>query len=240
MSGHSKWHNIKEKKSKTDSARGQVFTRVSKEIHMAVKEGGADPASNFRLKIAIQRAKEVNMPADNIKRTIQKASGADATNYEQLIYEGYGPSGVAIMIEIATDNRNRSAAAVRNALSKHGGALGESGCVSYMFAKKGVLMVSAEGNTEDSLMEVVLDAGGENIEESSEGFEITCAPSDFVAVKTALDEAKIECESAEIAWVPDNYVEVNEETAAKIEKLIDALDSLDDVQNVYSNYEEKE
>ncbi len=240
MSGHSKWHNIKEKKSKTDSARGQVFTRVSKEIHMAVKEGGGDPATNFRLKIAIQRAKEVNMPADNIKRTIQKASGADATNYEQLIYEGYGPSGVALMIEIATDNRNRTAAAVRNALSKHGGSLGENGCVSYMFSKKGVILVPAEGNSEDSLMEIVLDAGGENIEETPDGFEITCSPGDFAPVKTALDDAKIECESAEIAWVPENYVEINEETGAKVSRLIDALDELDDVQNVYSNYEIKE
>ena len=240
MSGHSKWHNIKEKKSKTDSARGQVFTRVSKEIHMAVKEGGGNPDTNFRLKVAIQKAKEVNMPADNIKRTIEKASGAGAADYEQLMYEGYGPSGVAIMIEIATDNRNRSAAAVRSTLTKHGGSLGENGCVSYIFQKKGIIFVPAEGNTEDSLMELLLDAGCENIESSEDGFEITCAPSDFAAVKNALDDAKIECESAEVTWIPENYIEASEEVGAKVTKLIDALDAIDDVQNIYTNYDMKE
>ncbi len=239
MSGHSKWHNIREKKSKTDSARGQIFTRVSKEIHMAVKEGGSNPDTNFRLKVAIQKAKEVNMPSDNIKRTIEKASGAGAAEYEELLYEGYGPSGVALMIEIATDNRNRSAASVRSALSKHGGTLGESGCVSYMFSKKGVFFILSENASEDKLMEIALEAGAENIENEDEGFEITSAPSDFASVKDALDSAGIQCESAEIAWVPETYIEVSEEIGLKIAKLIDALDSIDDVQNVYSNYEVK-
>ncbi len=239
MSGHSKWHNIREKKSKVDNMRGKVFTRVSKEIHMAVKEGGADPDNNFRLKVAIQRAKEVNMPADSIKRTMDKASGAGSADYEELLYEGYGPCGVALVIEIATDNRNRSAAEVRNVLSKNGCSLGESGCVAWMFKKKGLFLVPREAGEEETLMDLVLNAGAEDMETSEDGYEITCETSSFTAVKEALDTAKIACESAEISWIPENMVEITEEEAAKVMKLIDALDDLDDVQNVYSNFEIK-
>ena len=236
MSGHSKWHNIRDKKSKVDSARGQIFTRVSKEMHMAVKEGGGDPDTNFRLKIAIQRAKDVNMPADNIKRTIEKASGAGSADYEELLYEGYGPCGVALVIEVATDNRNRTAAEVRNVFGKSGCSLGESGCVSWMFKKKGLFLIP-KGPDEDTLMDLVLTAGADDMESDEEGIEVTCETSSFTEVKEAIDGTKIKCESAEITWIPENTVTISEEDSAKVIKLIDALDALDDVQNVFANFE---
>lgn len=236
MSGHSKWHNIRDKKSKVDSARGQVFTRASKEIHMAVKEGGGDPDNNFRLKIAIQRAKDVNMPADNIKRTIEKASGAGSADYEELLYEGYGPCGVALVIEVATDNRNRTAAEVRNVFVKSGCSLGESGCVSWMFKKKGLFLMP-KGTDEEALMELALSAGAEDMESDDEGIEITCELSSFSAVKDAIDNAGVKYDSAEITWIPENMVSISEEDSAKVIKLIDALDALDDVQDVFSNFE---
>ncbi len=240
MSGHSKWHNIRDKKSRVDNARGKVFTKVSKEIHMAVKEGGTDPDTNFRLKVAIGRAKEVNMPADNIKRTIEKASGAGSADYEELLYEGYGPSGVALIIEIATDNRNRTAAEVRNIFSKNGCSLGESGCVAWMFKKKALFIIPAEQANEEALMDIVLVAGADELDLYEDMFEVTCEPSSFSAVKEALDAAGIKTESAEISWIPENTVEITEEDAAKVMKLTDALEDLDDVEEVYSNYEIKE
>lgn len=239
MSGHSKWHNIRDKKSKVDNKRGQIFTKVSKEIHMAAKEGGGDPDTNFRLKIAIQRAKDVNMPADNIKRTVEKALGAGSADYEEFVYEGYGPCGVALIMEIATDNRNRTAAEVRNIFSKGGGSLGESGCVSWMFKKQGLFLIEKSAADEETLMNLVLEAGADDMAATEDGYEITTELSAYTAVKNALDEANIPCLSAEITWIPQNVAEISEGDSAKVLKVIDQLEDLDDVQNVYSNYEIK-
>ncbi len=209
MSGHSKWHNIKIRKSKMDNLKGQVFTRVSKEIHMAVKDGGPDPENNYRLKMAIQKAKSNNMPGDSIKKTIEKAQGAGAADYEEMIYEGYGPAGVAMMLDVATDNKNRSAAEVRFLYTKYGGNLGESGCVSWMFDKKAVIFIANP----------------------------SCEPTSFMAVRTALENSKIAYESAEIAWIPKNTVKVEGADVAKVLKLIEVLEELDDVQQVYANFD---
>lgn len=237
MSGHSKWHNIKVKKSKMDSLKGKLFTRVSKEILMAVKEGGPDPESNFRLKVAVQRAREVNMPGDNIKRTIEKASGAGAEAYEEIRYEGYGPGGVAVIIEVATDNRNRTAAEVRRIFTKFGNALGESGCVSWMFEKKGLILISDRSINEDELLALALDLGAEDMKTTEDGYEIYTDPATFAAVRNSLDEKKIPYDSAEISWIPSNTVKVEGDDAGKILRFIDEIEELEDVQQVYANFD---
>lgn len=238
MSGHSKWHNIKIRKSKVDSMKAKLFTKVSKEILMAVKEGGPEPETNFRLKVAVQRARDANMPVDNIKRTIEKASGSGAVEFEEIIYEGYGPYGVAMMLDVATDNRNRTAAEVRRLFTKYGGNLGETGCVAWMFEKRGVIFIKENSAKEDELLSVALDAGALDIENMDDGYEIATEPSKLSAVRAALDENKIKYESCEITWIPQNNVKIeNEEEASRLIKLVEDLEELDDVQQVYANFD---
>jgi YebC/PmpR family DNA-binding regulatory protein len=236
MSGHSKWANIKRKKGKNDAIRGKITTKIGREITIAVRMGGTDPIGNMRLKLALQKAKENNIPKENIKRAIQKGAGAlEGQNYEEIVYEGYGPAGVAVTCDVLTDNRNRAAAAVRHEFTKHGGNLGETGCVAWMFKKKGVFVVSAENADEDELMELVLEAGAEDMKTGEEEFEITTAPEAFDDVEKALEEKGIATEAAHITNVPDNTIALDIENARKLENLIDALEDIDDVQDVYHN-----
>ena len=239
MSGHSKWANIKRKKGANDAIRAGITTKISREITVAVRMGGADPTGNMRLKLALSKAKANNIPKDNINRAIQKGAGAtEGVGYEEITYEGYGPAGVALMLDILTDNRNRTAADVRHIFSKFGGNLGETGCVNWMFKKKAVFVVTKENFAdEDALTEIVLEAGAEDLTVSDDVFEIIADPADFDAVEKALADNKIETESAEVTQIPDNTVTVSGDDAAKLTKLLDALDENDDVQNVYGNYE---
>ncbi len=239
MSGHSKWANIKRKKGANDAIRGAITTKIGREITIAVRMGGADPTGNMRLKLALSKAKSNNIPKDNINRAIQKGLGAtDGANYEEITYEGYGPGGAALMLDILTDNRNRTAASVRHIFSKHGGNLGENGCVGWMFHKKAVFVVDRETfEDEDELMTIVLDAGAEDFEADEDSYEITAAPEDFDAIEKALADHKIETASAEITQVPDTTVKLEGRDAEKMQNLLDALDEDDDVQNVYGNYE---
>ena len=239
MSGHSKWANIKRKKGANDAIRGAMTTKISREITIAVKMGGADPAGNMRLKLALSKAKANNVTKDNINRAIQKGLGAsDTSNYEEITYEGYGPGGSAIMLDILTDNRNRTAANIRHIFAKHGGNLGENGCVGWLFKKKAVFVVDKETfDDEDTLMEIAMDAGAEDFEVDDDVFEITAAPEDFNAIESALAEKNIETASAEITQVPDTTVALAGDAAEKMQKLLDALEENDDVQNIYSNHE---
>lgn len=239
MAGHSKWANIKHRKAAQDAKRGQMFTKLARQITVAVKEGGPDPKMNFRLRLAIDKARSVNMPNDNIERAIARGvGGQDGDNYEEIVYEGYGPNGVAIMMDVLTDNRNRTAGDVRHVLSKYGGNLGESGCVAWMFNKKGLIVIEKnESIDEDELMMAALEAGAEDIEAETDVFKIETDPSSFSEVKEALAEAGYEFLVAEVSMVPQNSVPISEEESDKIEKLIEALEELDDVQQVYTNYE---
>ncbi|MBQ1940348.1 MAG: YebC/PmpR family DNA-binding transcriptional regulator [Anaerovibrio sp.] len=239
MSGHSKWANIKRKKGANDAIRGKITTKIGREITIAVRMGGSDPVGNMRLKLALSKAKANNIPKDNINRAIQKGLGAsDGSNYEELTYEGYGPAGTAIMLDILTDNRNRTAADVRHIFSKYGGNLGETGCVGWMFKKKAVFIVEKETfDDEDALMEIVLEAGADDFSAEDDIFEITAEPEAFDDIEKALGEKGIEPASAEVTMVPDTTVKVEGENVAKMQKLLDALDENDDVQNVYGNYE---
>ena len=240
MSGHSKFANIKHKKEKNDAAKGKVFTKIGREIAVAVKEGGgADPANNSRLRDAIAKAKANNMPNDNIDRSIKKAAGdGDANNYEHIVYEGYGPNGTAIIVDALTDNRNRTAADVRHVFSKYGGNMGETGCVNWMFKRKGVFSIDSEaGYTEDDLMLIALEAGAEDVKAEEEGFEIVTEPEDFDAVEKALADNNIEVMMSEIAMLPDTMAELSDEDVVKVRKMLEALEDLDDVQDVYTNAE---
>lgn len=239
MSGHSKWANIKRKKGANDAIRGAITTKIGREITIAVKMGGADPTGNMRLKLALSKAKANNIPKDNINRAIQKGLGAsEGSNYEEITYEGYGPGGSALMLDILTDNRNRTAADVRHIFSRHGGNLGETGCVGWMFKQKAVFVVEKEVyDDEDALLDLVLEAGAEDMKSDGEIFEITGEPSDFNAIEAALGEKGIEVASAEVTMVPENTVKVTGQDADKLQNLIDALEENDDVQNVYGNYE---
>ena len=236
MSGHSKWANIKRKKGANDAIRGKITTKIGREITIAVRMGGSDPVGNMRLKLALSKAKANNIPKDNINRAIQKGLGAsDGSNYEELTYEGYGPAGTAIMLDILTDNRNRTAADVRHIFSKYGGNLGETG---WMFKKKAVFIVEKETfDDEDALMEIVLEAGADDFSAEDDIFEITAEPEAFDDIEKALGEKGIEPASAEVTMVTDTTVKVEGENVAKMQKLLDALDENDDVQNVYGNYE---
>jgi YebC/PmpR family DNA-binding regulatory protein len=241
MSGHSKFANIKHKKERNDAARGKVFTRLGREIAVAVKSGGADPAANSRLRDVIAKAKASNMPNDTIDKAIKKASGdLNAVNYENIVYEGYGPNGVAVIVEVLTDNRNRAAANVRNAFTKGGGNMGVTGAVSFMFDEKGLIMVEkADSIDEDELMMQALDAGASDFESSEEGYEILTAPEDFSDVRLKLEQAGIDMISAEITMIPQTYTELtDEDSIKKMNKLIALLDEEDDVQNVYHNWDE--
>ena len=236
MSGHSKWKNIMHKKEKTDAQRAKVFTKVGKEISVAVREGGADPVSNTRLRDLIQKAKSLNVPNDNIERIIKKAAGGDADNYEVIVYEGYGPSGVAVIVETTTDNRNRTGSEVRHFFDKFGGNLGTIGCVSFMFEDKGVIVIDADKADEDQLMEDALEAGASDFVPESGVFEIYTEKDDFEAVKEALEAKKYEFVSAEIDKVPSTYVDLGEEDSIKMQRLLDNLEDNDDVVNVWHNW----
>lgn len=243
MSGHSKWNNIKRKKEKTDGQKAKIFTKIGREIAVAVKEGGGpDPASNSKLKDCIAKAKANNVPNDNIERIIKKAAGeGNADNYEALQYEGYGPSGIAVIVETLTDNRNRTAGEMRHYFDKNGGNLGQTGCVSFMFNKKGVLAIEAEGQDEDKVMEDALEAGASDFNADGDILEITTEPEDFSAVMEDLSAKGYRFISAEIEMVPDVYNTIDdEESIAKMEKLLDMLEDNDDVQNVWHNWDRPE
>ncbi len=239
MSGHSKWKNIMHKKEKTDLQRAKVFTKIGKEIAMAVRDGGPDPVSNSKLSDLIAKAKANNVPNDNIERAIKKASGADGSvNYEVILYEGYGPSGVAVIVETTTDNRNRTGADMRHYFDKYGGNLGQTGCVSYMFSDKGVIAIEAGSVDEEKLMEDALEAGAEDISGEDGVFEITTEPSDFSAVAKVLTDKGYKFISAEQSKIPANYVTLDDEDSIKnMEKLLDMFDENDDVTNVWHNWE---
>lgn len=239
MSGHSKWATIKRKKSKIDDERGKVFTKISRELIVAVRQGGPDPNNNFRLKLIIQKAKAANMPNDNINRCIQKAAGeGDGSQYSEIIYEGYGPAGTALLLEIMTDNRNRTASEIRYIFSRNGGNLGESGCVAWMFGRVGRIAVPLEGLDEDEVMMVALDGGAEDFVVEDGIAEITTLPENLETVRQALMEAHIPVDEADITRIPQNTVSVEDmEQARQVLKLYDLLDEHDDVQNVYSNFE---
>ncbi|MDO4344399.1 MAG: YebC/PmpR family DNA-binding transcriptional regulator [Eubacteriales bacterium] len=242
MSGHSKFANIKHKKEKNDAAKGKIFTIIGREIAVAVKEGGADPANNSKLRDVIAKAKANNMPNDTIDRGIKKAAGDDGSvNYEHVSYEGYGPNGIAIIVEALTDNKNRTAANVRSAFTKGGGSIGTQGCVSYSFDQKGQIIIDREecDMEADDLMMMALDAGAEDFSEEDDSFEIITAPEDFSMVREALEKEGISMASAEITMIPQNYVALTDETALKnLQRTLDLLDEDDDVQNVYTNLEE--
>ena len=242
MSGHSKFANIKHKKEKNDAAKGKVFTIIGREIAVAVKEGGPDPANNSKLAQVIAKAKANNMPNDTIDRGIKKAAGdAASVNYETLTYEGYGPSGVAIIVDTLTDNKNRTAANVRSAFTKGGGNMGNSGCVSFMFDEKGLIVIDKEeiDMDEEELMMAALDAGAEDFAAEEDSYEITTAPDDFSAVRETLEAAGIPMASAEVTMIPQTYTELtDEEDIKKMNKLLEMLDDDDDVQNTYHNWDE--
>lgn len=242
MSGHSKFANIKHKKEKNDAAKGKVFTMIGREIAVAVKEGGPDPTNNFKLAQVIAKAKANNMPNDTIDRGIKKAAGdGNSVNYETATYEGYGPSGTAIIVKCLTDNKNRTAANVRNAFTKGQGSIGTQGCVSYMFDEKGQIIIAKEDcdMDADDLMMVALDAGAEDFAEEEDSFEITTAPADFDAVHKALEEQGIVMASAEVSMIPQTYVTLTDEAdITNIGRILDLLDDDDDVQEVYHNWEE--
>lgn len=237
MSGHNKWSTIKHKKEKTDAKKGKIFTKIGREIAVAVKEGGADPASNSRLRDCIAKAKANNMPNDNINRSIKKASGELGNiNYEEITYEGYGVNGVAVIVEALTDNRNRTASDVRHAFDKCGGSLGATGCVGWMFDKKGVLLIEDNGNIdEEELMMAALDAGADDFSAEDGAFEITTGPADFSSVREALEAAGYTFASADMDMIPQNMATVDEEQKNMVLKLLDMLEDNDDVQNVYHN-----
>ncbi len=240
MSGHSKWNNIKRKKEKTDGQKAKIFTRMGREIAVAIKEGGsADPASNSKLKDAIAKAKANNVPNDNIDRIIKKAAGdSNADSYEALQYEGYGPCGIAVIVETLTDNRNRTAGEMRHYFDKCGGNLGQTGCVSFMFNKKGIIAIEAEGLDEDTVMEQALEAGASDFNTDGDVFEIVTEPEDFSAVRDDLEAKGYTFVSAEVEMVPDMLSAIDDPAAAeKMEKLLDMLDDNDDVQNVWHNWD---
>ncbi len=240
MSGHSKWANIKHRKESSDAKRAKIFTKIGREIYVAVKQGGADPDGNSKLRDVIAKAKAANMPNDNIARSIKKAAGAGTgENYEEIIYEGYGPSGVAVIVEAMTDNRNRTASDVRHVFDKYGGNLGTTGCVSYMFDKKGILIIERNDDMdEDTVMLAALEAGAEDITSEKEFFEIITAANDFSTIRENMEKEGFEFIEAQINMIPQNTVSLDEESKASFEKIIDALEDNDDVQNIYHNWED--
>lgn len=242
MSGHSKFANIKHKKEKNDAAKGKIFTIIGREIAVAVKEGGPDPANNYKLSQIIAKAKANNMPNDTIERGIKKASGEGMNvNYEYCTYEGYGPSGTAIIVKCLTDNKNRTASNVRNAFTKGYGSIGTQGCVSYMFDEKGQILIDKEEceMDADELMMIAIDAGADDFVDEEDSYEVTTAPDDFEAVRKALEDAGVKMASAEVSMIPQTYVSLTDETDLKnINKILDLLDDDDDVQEVYHNWEE--
>ncbi len=239
MSGHSKWATTKHKKAAADAKRGQIFTKVIREITVAAKTGGGDPEGNARLRTAILKAKEANMPADNIKKAIQRGTGElPGVQYEEMTYEGYGPGGVAIMIQITTDNKNRTVSEIRHLLAKHGGSMGESGCVSWMFEKKGQFVLEKKAIDEERLIALSLDAGAEDIRsEDPETYEVITHPADFEKVKKVLADAHLTPSFSEVTFRPQNHVPLNGKDAEQMFRLMEALEAHDDVQNVYANFD---
>lgn len=238
MSGHSKWATIKRKKAGIDAARGRVFTRIIKEISIAARQGGGDPAGNPRLRTAIATAKSANMPADNIERAIKKGTGElEGVTYEEITYEGYGPGGVALMVDCVTDNKNRTASELRHLFSKYGGNMGAQGCVAWMFESKGVITVDASKTDEDSLMDVALEAGADDVKTEEGVFEVYTAPSSFEAVKAAIEAKGIPISSAELSKIPQNTVQLDDKAAESMLKLMDMVEDFDDTQKVYANFD---
>jgi YebC/PmpR family DNA-binding regulatory protein len=239
MSGHSKWSTIKRKKGAADAKRGKIFTKIIKEITLAARLGGGDPDGNARLRTAILAAKDENMPKDNIERAIKKGVGeiGGASSFEETTYEGYGPGGVALLVEVLTDNKNRTVAEIRHILSKHGGNLGENGCVAWMFDKKGSLLVSRNDIGEDALMELALEAGADDVREEEHEFEVITSPSAFEAVRRAIEQRGIKLLSASIGMIPQNTVQLEAGKAEQMLKLMEKLEDNDDVQNVYANFD---
>lgn len=239
MSGHSKWHNIRLRKGKQDAVRSKLFTKIAREIIVAAREGGGNPDANMRLRLAVNKARENSMPADNIKRAIQRGTGeVEGAHYEEVTYEGYGPGGVAVMVKCLTDNRNRTVAELRNIFSKSGGNLGESGCVGWMFESKGLVQIPSESTDEDTVMMATMDAGAEDIRVEEDTIEVLCQPEDLSKVRDAITEAGIEFTSAEVTMLPMNTVKIdNSKEASQILRLMDGLDDNDDVQQAYANFD---
>ena len=238
MSGHSKWATTKHKKAVVDAKRGKLFAKLIKNVEVAARSGGGDPAGNPALYDAIQKAKKNSVPNDNIDRAVRRGAGAEggATQYESVTYEGYAPGGVAVLVQVLTDNRNRAASDVRTAFSRNGGSLADPGSVSYLFHRKGVIVVSKDGPTEDDVLAAVLDSGAEEVNDLGESFEVVTEPGDLVAARAALQDAGIDYESADQAFLPSVEVELDEDQARRVFRLIDALEDSDDVQDVYANY----
>jgi YebC/PmpR family DNA-binding regulatory protein len=239
MSGHSHWAGIKYKKAALDAKRGKIWSKIARMIIVAGRSGGGDPAANLSLRYAIDKAKAANMPKDTIEKAIKKGTGdLEGVTFEEVLYEGYGPKGVAVMVEALTDNRNRTGPELKRIFEKHGGTLGTSGCVSWMFNKKGLITVNTTNIGEDQLMEIALSAGADDMENTGDVFEITCEPNAYEELKKALQEKEIAIELAEISMVPQNTIEINDEqTARKIISLMDAFEDHDDVQNTYANFD---
>lgn len=236
MSGHSKWSTIKRKKGAADAKRGKIFTKLIKEITIAAREGGGDPSANPRLRLAVDNAKASNMPADNIDRAIKKATGElEGVTYHELTYEGYGPGGVAILVEAATDNKNRTVAEIRHLFSKNGGNMGENGSVAWMFDKKGIITLPTQDKSEEEIMDIVLEAGAEDLQTEEDFFEIQTALESFESVRKALLSKNLMIENASLQWIAKNTVTIGSNEAEKVMNLIEALEENDDVQNVYSN-----
>ena len=236
MSGHSKWSTIKRKKGVADAKRGKMFTKLIKEITISAREGGGDPGANPRLRLAIDNAKAANMPADNIDRAIKKATGElEGVTYHELMYEGYGPGGVAMLIEVATDNKNRSVAEVRHLFSKYNGSMGENGSVAWMFDRKGIITLPIQNKTEDEIMDIVLETGAEDLQAEEDYFEVQTDLESFEPVRKALVAADMQIENASLQWIAKNTINVSDDDAEKVMKIIEAMDDSEDVQNVYSN-----
>ena len=241
MSGHSKWNNIKKKKEKTDGQKAKIFTKIGREISVAVKEGGPDPTSNGKLRDLIAKAKSLNVPNDNIKRCIQRAEGGEKDNYESITYEGYGPNGIAMMVETLTDNRNRTAANLRHYFDKFGGNLGNMGCVGFLFSEQGVIVLDAEGQDPDAMMEAALEAGADDFDAGDDVAQITTSPDAFSEVRQVLEDAGYTFLSADVEMVPSTTTALTDpDQMVQMAKLLDALDDDDDVQNVWHNLENEE
>lgn len=238
MSGHSKWHTIKHKKGALDAKRGKIFTKLIREMTIAARIGGGDPVTNPRLRTVVDKAKAANMPADNVKRAIQKGTGdLEGVNYEDFTMEGYGPGGVAVLVEGTTDNRNRAVSEIRHIFSKHNGNMGTAGCVSYLFQQKGYIAIAADKTTEDKLMEIALEAGADDIQSSPEGFEIYTTPHAHEAVLKAVNDAGIEPDDSEIGKYAENLIALDAGKASQMVKLIEAMEDSDDVNNVWTNFD---
>jgi len=238
MSGHSKWHSIKHKKAAQDAKRGKAFTKIIRELSVAARMGGPDPETNPRLRKAVADAKAINMPSENIKRAIMKGSGQlEGTHYEEVTYEGYGPGGVAILIEVLSDNRNRTVSELRHIFSKNGGNIGESGCVSWMFKRKGYIVVEKSKASEDKLLDIILNAGAEDLREDGSNYEIFTPPENFEAVVNALKDNNVEIAASNLGQIPQNYVKLEGKQAQQLLRLMEELEDHDDVQNVWANFD---